>query len=49
MAREYQGIVIAPYEDLVQEAKTNNNWLLAWDASTGCIWDPEAIKEIVEE
>jgi len=48
--KDYQGIIIAPYQDY---CRTNMkcNWYYGWDCASGCIWDLDAIEDLtlVEE
>lgn len=46
VARDYQGIIIAPYsgECRLSEKCT---WYYGWDCASGCIWDAAAIDRIV--
>lgn len=45
VAAKYQGIVIAPY--IWSRRMTNHTmWYYGWDVASGCVWDPNAIKEI---
>lgn len=46
VAKDYQGIVIAPYiweRRLEGEAHT---WYYGWDVASGCIWDKDAIQAV---
>ena len=50
VAREYQGIVIAPLENItVDWSSQGYSWLWGWDMSSGCVWDPEAVSEFYLE
>ena len=40
MAREYAGILIAPYQ---WDARLDLIWYYGWDCASGCIWDPAAV------
>lgn len=40
VARDWQGIVIAPYQ---WEARWESLWYGGWDCASGCIWDAGAI------
>lgn len=44
MQREYQGIIITPYQ---WECRLDNdcNWYYGWDCASGCIWNIECIEE----
>lgn len=45
VAKDYQGIIIAPY---CYERRLDSNafWYYAWDCASGCIWDADAIKSV---
>lgn len=45
IADEYQGVVIAPYW---WEARLEVDWYYPWDCASGCIWDADAIAEIID-
>lgn len=40
VARDYQGIIIAPYQ---WSLRMEENWYYGWDCASGCIWDATAI------
>lgn len=42
VAKEYQGIIIAPYI-WERRMETHTGWYYGWDCASGCIWDAEAI------
>lgn len=41
VAKEYQGIIIAPY---CWSRRMEENWYYGWDCASGCIWDVSAIQ-----
>lgn len=45
VAKEYDGLIIAPYQ---WEYRLANGflWYYGWDCASGCIWNPEAIASI---
>jgi hypothetical protein len=45
VARDYQGLIIAPY---IWERRLSEHtfWYYAWDCASGCIWDAAAIFEV---
>lgn len=47
VAAAYQGVLIAPYQ-WSRRLHLDTKWYNTWDCSSGCIWDPAAIAEIVE-
>jgi len=46
VAKEYQGIIIAPY---CWERRLSDHclWYYGWDCASGCIWDVAAIERLV--
>jgi len=44
--REYQGIIISPYQWECRLA-LESSWYYGWDCSSGCIWDVECIKDFI--
>lgn len=45
VARDYQGIIIAPY--IWSRRLTQHTfWYYGWDCASGCIWDAQAIESI---
>lgn len=42
IAREYQGIIIAPYVWTCR-LEMDTNWYYGWDCASGCIWDAAAV------
>lgn len=44
LAQEYQGIIIAPY---VWEQRLEMPWYYGWDCASGCIWDAQAVAELM--
>ena len=46
VAARYQGIVIAPYQ-YSRRLYPDCSWYYGWDCASGCVWDAEAIAEIV--
>lgn len=42
VAREYDGIVIAPYQ-WSRRMTDHTMWYYSWDCASGCIWNPRAI------
>jgi hypothetical protein len=47
VAEEYQGIIIAPYCWQRRLDGPAHSWYYGWDCASGCIWDAEAIAELV--
>lgn len=47
VAKEYQGIVIAPYQ-WSRRMDDFTGWYYGWDCASGCIWDASAIEKVVE-
>lgn len=45
VARKYQGIIIAPYQEKALEIP-ELRWYYGWDCASGCIWNKFAIKEL---
>ena len=47
VARDYQGIIIAPY---VWERRLHRStsWYYGWDCAAACIWDAAAVAEILD-
>jgi len=43
VAREYQGIVIVPYQTSV---RFELPWYSSWDCASGCVWDAGAIESV---
>jgi hypothetical protein len=43
VARDWQGLVIAPYQ---WAYRTDLLWYYPWDCASGCIWDADAVKAI---
>lgn len=43
--REWQGIIIAPYQPTLRR-DPRTRWYYGWDCASGCIWDPAAILDI---
>lgn len=41
VAKEYQGIIIAPYQ---WSRRMEESWYYGWDCASGCIWDASAIQ-----
>lgn len=46
VAKEYQGIIISPYQ-WERRDFFGTFWYSGWDCASGCIWDKEAIKSII--
>lgn len=45
VAKNYQGIIIAPYIwSLRRDERTH--WYYGWDCASGCIWDKKAVSKI---
>jgi|ERR1700722_5357056 len=46
VAKKFSGIVIAPY---CWECRLTpeTSWYYTWDCASGCIWDNQAVKELV--
>jgi hypothetical protein len=44
VARDYDGIVIAPYQ---WRHRMNFMWYYGWDCSSGCIWNGDAIEQLI--
>lgn len=47
LAKEYQGIIIAPYQWYARDF-FKMTWYYTWDVASGCIWDSSAISSVVE-
>ena len=45
VAEDYQGISIAPYQ-WERRLHFDTSWYYGWDCSSGCVWNPAAIKSI---
>lgn len=45
VAKEYQGIVIAPYQ-FRRRLTPHTFWYYGWDCASGCIWDVDAIATV---
>lgn len=45
IAKQYQGIIITPYQ-WSRRLHMGCSWYYPWDCASGCIWDPEAIDYI---
>jgi hypothetical protein len=45
VAREYQGILITPYQ-WERRLSDHSRWYYSWDCASGCIWDAEAVASI---
>lgn len=45
IAREYQGIIIAPYI-WSRRLSLHTHWYYGWDCASGCIWDATAIANV---
>lgn len=45
IAKDYQGIIIAPYI-WSRRLDMKANWYYSWDCSSGCIWDASAIQSV---
>ena len=43
VAKEYQGIIIAPYIWSRRLNGPSSDWYYGWDCASGCIWDVSAI------
>lgn len=46
VAREYAGIIIAPYQWSLRLDNRDTSWYYSWDCASGCIWDLDAIETI---
>lgn len=46
LARDWQGLLIFPYIDELR-LDDRAHWYYPWDCASGCIWDPEAIQELI--
>lgn len=46
VAEQYQGILIVPYQYKCR-LTPDTFWYYGWDCSSGCIWDPACIGEII--
>lgn len=46
VADKYQGIIISPYNWHLR-LDHRASWYCGWDCASGCIWDAEAIAEII--
>ena len=46
VAEDFQGIIISPY---VWERRLELSWYYGWDCASGCIWDGDAIAEIISK
>ena len=45
VAREYNGIIIAPYQ-WERRFASHVNWYYTWDCASGCVWDAYAIASV---
>lgn len=46
VAKEYKGIIIAPYQWSRRLDGPASRWYYGWDCASGCIWDASAIVSI---
>ena len=46
VARECQGIIIAPYVCERRLDGDASEWYYGWDCASGCVWDASAIQEV---
>ena len=46
VSKKYQGLIIAPYD---YESRWDISWYYTWDCASGCIWDSDAVGEVVSE
>lgn len=46
VAKQYQGIVISPYQYRRRLDGDVRRWYYGWDCASGCIWDLKAIKTL---
>jgi hypothetical protein len=45
VAKEYQGLVISPYQ-WSRRMDEFTSWYYGWDCASGCIWDVDAIERV---
>lgn len=49
VAREYDGIEVAPYVRGPLRLESGMTWYSSWDCSSGCIWRPRGVRlELIE-
>lgn len=48
IAREYAGIIIAPYQWQCR-LEHRTRWYYSWDCASGCVWDLSAIRYVGSE
>ena len=46
IAREYDGIILAPYNSQWSNS-ARKKWYASWDLASGCIWNKDAISKLV--
>jgi hypothetical protein len=46
VARDYHGIVIAPYQWAHRLDEPCTGWYYSWDCASGCIWNADAVAEM---
>ncbi|HEY4355926.1 MAG TPA: hypothetical protein VGN16_09280 [Acidobacteriaceae bacterium] len=46
VAREYDAMVISPYQ-WERRMGEHTMWYYSWDCASGCVWNADAIKELV--
>lgn len=45
--KEYDGIIIAPYQWSCRITNPSTSWYYGWDCASGCIWNIEAIESLI--
>lgn len=48
IAREYAGIIIAPYQRPCRMAEATR-WYYGWDCASGCVWDASVLRLVSTE
>lgn len=48
LAKDYDGIIINPWSWGIGFGTIGMTWYMAWDCSSGCIWNKRAIKSITQ-
>lgn len=48
VAKKYDGVVIAPYQWEHRLDGPCKKWYYTWDCASGCIWDANAVENIIE-